>query len=121
MSLFLFSDETADILLPLAHKYQITRLKEDCEAFLVAKFDDSTMDDGRRMSYFTLAQSCQLEKLKKQALNYFAGFKSDELESILGFSNIEPSNKLDMYFCRIRMLESKSSERILMPEVSLLV
>ena len=109
------SEENVLSILPLADEYQMAKLKQDCENWLLAQLehlpgssDASSID--LYMRYLTTAQKYRLEHLMDTAIEQVSALNMGELEACEHYKEIEQSTLVTILKRRVQALESANAK-----------
>ena len=100
--LFLCSD--AEILTPLAYKFEIKPLLSKCENLLIDEFCKNL---EKRMPYTILAETCKLSELQEYAIEEFSRINTTALQKKIAYDDLSNEIKLEIYFRRAKNLENQ--------------
>jgi hypothetical protein len=96
------SDNNVKYLLELADEYQIERIKQRCEDFLLSQ--------ERSMETLVLAQKFHLKHLYSRCVEYAKTRTMEDLESSPEIGNVDQDTLIKIYKAKIDMIRDYASE-----------
>ncbi|KAL5005632.1 hypothetical protein ScPMuIL_016790 [Solemya velum] len=92
-------------ILPLAEKYEVTRLKSRCEKFLIQQTQGETLAAEILVQNIRLSVTHELGKLWSLCVDRASNFDSEKLESIQDFRDLSEETINGIFRHRLKMYE----------------
>ena len=96
-----------EIILPLADEFQVKRLLDKCEEFLIKDIenDASTSNPEKIVRYMNICEKYGLENLQKATFETAAKTPSDMLENVREFWELPAVTTTSVFIRRLKLLE----------------
>ena len=98
-------------ILPLADEYQMAKLKQDCELWLLAQLDHlpvSADNTDFYLRYLTTAQRFCLDHLMERTIDLVSELSIDELERSAEYEGVEQATLISILKRRVETLEKSN-------------
>lgn len=105
--LFCFTEENAESVLDLADEFQVSRLVDRCEDFLISNVAKTAPHPHpeKIVRYLSLAEKYELGKLQKATFEAAAKTPSDLLENVQAFWDLPCVTTTSVFIRRLKLLE----------------
>ncbi|KAH3753587.1 BTB and MATH domain-containing protein 36-like [Dreissena polymorpha] len=103
------TDKNVEVVLLLAEEYEVHRLVEKCEDFMIKDIEitaASSPHTEKVVRYLYLAEKFGLEALQKVAFDTAATMHSDSLENVREFWELPPVTTTNVFIRRLKLLET---------------